>query len=174
MIDYRNFYYTPEQMLQYAGFKKCKKCGGNVLIVNDGEYKCEECGEIYYDDYGKIKKYMENNKGATIQEIVQATGVSRRSIKELLSNCKLEIVQPSNAYIKCNVCGAMLTCGSICNRCGNNMTGNDYTNARNRLILNKIGDKIRAKKQEEQKETTKRIDTGSKLLKDLEEKKKRT
>ena len=47
MIDYRNFYYTPEQMLQYAGFKKCKKCGGNVLIVNDGEYKCEECGEIY-------------------------------------------------------------------------------------------------------------------------------
>ena len=117
---------------------------------------------------------MEDNKGATIQEIVQATGVSRRSVKELLSNCKLEIIQPSDAYIKCDVCGAMLTCGSICNRCGNNMTGNDYTNAKNRLILNKIGDKIRTKKQKEQKETIKGTDNRSKLLKDLEEKKKKT
>lgn len=170
-MDYRSFYYTPEQLLQYARFKKCKKCGGNVLPVKDGEYKCESCGEIYLDDYGKVKKFLEDNKNVTMQDIIQHTGVPRKMVKSFLGECKLEIKQPSSAYVRCSVCGAMLTCGSICNRCGRNIAGNDFNNPKSRIILNKIGDNIR-NKEEDEKNFFKRAEKESKLVSDLKKKKK--
>lgn len=171
-MESRGFYYTPEQLLQYAKFKKCKKCGGNVLPKADGEYVCEECGEIYLDDYGKIKKYMNEHNGATMQEISKNTGVSIGSIKEFIGNCKLEFKQPSSAYMKCDVCGTLLTCGKICSRCGNRLAGQDFTTPKNRLILNKVGDKPRKIEIEKEEKKVKK-DSGSKLLRDLEEKRRK-
>ena len=30
----------------------CEKCGGGMVFKGVGEYECEKCGALEYDDYG--------------------------------------------------------------------------------------------------------------------------
>ena len=36
----------------------CKSCGGVMVYKGLGEYQCEECGQMDYDDYGKGRNYL--------------------------------------------------------------------------------------------------------------------
>ena len=47
----------------------CRECGGILVYGGIGEYRCEECGRIEYDDYGKVRNYLEDHKGANVSEI---------------------------------------------------------------------------------------------------------
>ena len=47
----------------------CKECGGVMVFKGVGEYRCEDCGVVDYDDYGKVRCYIESNKGATAAQI---------------------------------------------------------------------------------------------------------
>ena len=42
----------------------CTKCGGVMVYKGIGEYECEECGTLEYDDYGKVRNYLEEHRGA--------------------------------------------------------------------------------------------------------------
>ena len=37
----------------------CTECGGVMIFKGVGEYHCEECGAVDYDDYGKVRGYIE-------------------------------------------------------------------------------------------------------------------
>ena len=34
----------------------CPECGGIMIFRGVGEYKCEDCGSLGYDDYGKVSE----------------------------------------------------------------------------------------------------------------------
>lgn len=36
--------------------RACEKCGGVMIFKGVGEYHCEDCGEVAYDDYGKVRQ----------------------------------------------------------------------------------------------------------------------
>ena len=59
----------------------CKECGGVMIFKGVGEYHCEDCGAVDYDDYGKVRGYIEANKGATAAQIEQTIGVSQRTVR---------------------------------------------------------------------------------------------
>ena len=42
----------------------CEKCGGVMVFKGVGEYECEKCGALEYDDYGKVRNYIEKHMGA--------------------------------------------------------------------------------------------------------------
>lgn len=95
----------------------CEKCGGVMIYKGCGEYRCEDCDQVEYDDYGKVRNYIEKHNGATSAEVSDATGVSQKSIREMLKEERIEIAPNSNAFLTCEICGAQIRSGRYCMRC---------------------------------------------------------
>jgi predicted RNA-binding Zn-ribbon protein involved in translation (DUF1610 family) len=69
---------------------KCESCGEQFAIYRGlGEYKCASCGITFLDDYGKVRKYIEDNGPCVVTEISEGTGVSRRKVSTLLQDGKV-------------------------------------------------------------------------------------
>lgn len=95
----------------------CSKCGGVMIFKGVGEYKCEDCGNVEYDNYGKVRNYIEKNPGTTSAQVSMATGVSQKSIREMLRDQRIEIAPNSNAFLVCEICGANIRYGRYCSKC---------------------------------------------------------
>lgn len=67
----------------------CSKCGRFLKYVGCGEYKCADCGFTEYDDYGKIRGYLEVYPGASIVQVEKDTGVDQKTINRLIKQGKL-------------------------------------------------------------------------------------
>ena len=98
----------------------CSKCGGIMIFKGVGEYKCEDCGHLEYDDYGKVRNYVEKHVGATSAQVSEATGVSQRSIRDMLRESRLEIAPESRTFLQCEICGASIRSGRFCPKCEEN------------------------------------------------------
>lgn len=97
--------------------RNCKQCGGIMVYQGVGEYQCEACKFVDWDDYGKARNYIEKHKGANAAEIEKATGVSQRSIRRMLKESRLEIADGSRVYLNCEVCGKTIRSGRYCHEC---------------------------------------------------------
>lgn len=95
----------------------CSKCGGVMVFKGVGEYKCEECGSLEYDDYGKVRNYIEKHPGATSAQVSAVTGVTQKAIRGMLKEKRLEIAANSNTFLTCESCGAKIRYGRYCNKC---------------------------------------------------------
>lgn len=95
----------------------CEKCGGVMVFKGVGEYKCEDCGYLDYDDYGKARNYIEKHPGATSAEVSMETGVSQKAIRDMLREERLEIAPNSNIFLRCEICGADIRFGRYCQKC---------------------------------------------------------
>ncbi len=188
-------FYTPEQIITRVNLKKCDECRGDIKYVCDGLYKCEKCGKEFLDDYGKVKEYLYKNGKSSISEISRATGVSMISVHNMLKYCKMEILQPSVTYLRCEMCGTSLTHGQICKECSQKLLKKEKLDDLEQLRLINVGEKPKKGVLQEpdfkrmlfksqvreikipKKETVEELgiksqETNSKLVKDLYEKKK--
>lgn len=95
----------------------CEKCGGVMVFKGVGEYHCEDCKFVAYDDYGKARLYLEKHHGATIAEVEQHTGVAQKTIRQMLKENRLEIAQDSATFMKCEICGVSIRGGRMCPKC---------------------------------------------------------
>jgi hypothetical protein len=82
-----------------------------------GEYECESCGNIEYDDYGVVRNYIEKHRGATVVEISSATGISQNTINMLLREERLQVANNSRVFLKCAACGKDIVSGQYCTEC---------------------------------------------------------
>ena len=110
-IDVREF------VESYNVPRSCKQCEGVMVYQGVGEYQCEECGFVDWDDYGKARNYLEKHKGANAAEIEKATGVSQRSIRRMLKESRLEIADGSRVYMNCEICSKTIRSGRFCEEC---------------------------------------------------------
>lgn len=95
----------------------CQKCGGMMVFKGVGEYECENCRNRDYDDYGKTRNYLEKHPGANTAEISEKTGVSQKSIRQMLKESRLEIASDSKTFMKCEICGVSIRHGTLCEKC---------------------------------------------------------
>lgn len=103
-----NYYHVP---------RTCKQCEGVMVYKGVGEYQCEECGFIDYDDYGKVRLYIEEHHGATAAEIEAAVGVSQRTIRQMLRESRIEVAEGSRSFLHCEICGKEIRSGRYCPEC---------------------------------------------------------
>lgn len=99
----------------------CGECGGVMVYKGVGEYQCEECERLDYDDYGKVRLYIEKHRGATAAEIESAVGVSQRIIRRLLRDGRIEVTENSRTFLSCDLCGKKIRSGQYCSECEMNM-----------------------------------------------------
>ena len=95
----------------------CAECGGIMVFKGVGEYKCEKCGSVGYDDYGKPRNYIEHHPGATMAEVASETGVAQKAIRSMIKECRLEIAPSSNVFMRCEICGTTIRFGRFCTKC---------------------------------------------------------
>lgn len=65
---------------------ECEFCGGNVELESIGVYICKKCGRENYDDFYKVRRYVETYGPAPAIVISRHTGVSRTSIEFFLNS----------------------------------------------------------------------------------------
>ncbi len=109
-----------EPMLLQLKKKYCKYCGCRMRYVESGSYHCMKCGSYELDDFGKIKKFLQEYPGSTIPIISNVTGVDREVIKLYLKKGDIEIAQYSSFFLKCEMCGTEIRSGRICPLCAKN------------------------------------------------------
>ncbi len=95
----------------------CDNCGGLMEFKGCGEYECEDCHTKGFDDYGKVRNYIELHRGANAAEIESKTGVTQKSIRQMLKESKLEITAYSVAFMRCEICGVNIRSGRFCPKC---------------------------------------------------------
>lgn len=111
-----------ENFLLKSKLVSCEICGSRLYYLGAGRYECKECNEIFLDDYGKIREFLDQNGPSPAIVISKATGVDKQLIEGMLSKGKLEIPENSKYYIKCERCGGSLRYGSICPLCAKELT----------------------------------------------------
>ena len=95
----------------------CKICGGVMIFKGVGEYHCEECKAVDYDDYGKVRLYIEEHPGANAAQVEDNTGVSQKIIRRLLKDGRIEVAEGSKSFLRCEVCGKSIRSGQFCPEC---------------------------------------------------------
>ncbi|MCM1100636.1 MAG: flagellar protein [Clostridium sp.] len=95
----------------------CKECGGRMIFKGVGEYHCEDCGYVDYDDYGKVRQYLEEHPGANAVEVEEHTGVQQKIIRQMLREARIQVAEGSQSFLHCELCGKGIRYGKFCPEC---------------------------------------------------------
>lgn len=95
----------------------CEKCNGVMVYKGLGEFQCEECEAFAYDDYGKVRNYLDKHRGANVAEISAATGVSNKTIRDMIKENRFEVIESPTGYLRCEMCGIEIKSGRLCSKC---------------------------------------------------------
>ena len=91
----------PKGLDDYHAPKQCSKCGSrNLHYKGLGEYSCGECENLEYDDYGKVRNYLDENKGTPITVIARDTGVSKWTIRQMVEEERFDICPTVRRVLK--------------------------------------------------------------------------
>ena len=91
----------------------CEECGGAYEYQGAGEYKCKDCGHVAYDDYGKVRKFIDEHGPAPYHVVKKATGVNGKLVREYLDTPNTE----KSFDRKCSKCGCRIASGRLCSAC---------------------------------------------------------
>ena len=95
----------------------CDSCGGNMRYNGTGEYVCQKCGNIMYDDYGKVRKFIDEHGDSSILVIERETGVNKDVLEYLLKDGVLASPPEADLSKICNRCGYPIESGRYCRSC---------------------------------------------------------
>lgn len=95
----------------------CRECGEKLKYIGGGEYVCTSCKESCYDDFGKVRQFLYENGPTPAPEVVAATGVPNHIVIELLKEGRIELLENSKFFLRCERCGCAIRFGRICPDC---------------------------------------------------------
>ncbi len=104
--------------------RQCTKCGGKYVFQGCGRYTCENCGDEIYDDFGKIRAFLDEHGPSPAVVISEGTGVPILKITQFLRQGRMEIMDGSGEYIACENCGQPIRYGRYCPTCASKLTKN--------------------------------------------------
>lgn len=122
--------------------EKCKYCGGELINISVGKYRCIHCNNMNYDYFQTVRNYLEMVGAASILAIEKDTSVPRASIEYFLKNELLEI--PTNCAVRlvCEGCGVPIRTGRLCDRCKNRGVGIKESSGNDKYTMVKKKEKV--------------------------------
>ena len=100
--------------------RNCRKCG-NLFNYVSGPPICMACREKLEEKFQEVKKYIQDNGHAGIQQVAEACDVSTNQIHQWLREVRLELSAESGVTLSCENCGAAILSGRFCGKCKNSM-----------------------------------------------------
>jgi len=98
--------------------RTCPSCGEffNYVGVRDVCYKCAQKEEEMYQIVYRFLRKREN-RAATVERIVEATGVDKELLYKWVRKGRLHPAVFPNLGYPCDNCGRLTTTGKLCERC---------------------------------------------------------
>ncbi len=97
-----------------GNLRNCRSCGR--LFVDTGQGSCPDCLEQEERDFERVRQFLKENPGATIDETAGKTQVKRELIIRFLRQGRLE-AEGGVAELTCEGCGAAIRSGLYCPAC---------------------------------------------------------
>ena len=100
--------------------KQCTFC--RMPYQSTGSRICGDCAKKLDEDFICIREYLYEHDGAGIEEVHEATGVSRKSIFYLLKEERLIVGDENgcvNGILTCEACKKPISTGRLCASCKN-------------------------------------------------------
>lgn len=117
---------------------QCQVCQGKLFHIGSGQYKCNSCENIEFDDFGKIKKLLDEKGPLPIYTISEVTGVSMEMIEMLLKDGQVELTENSKYFLDCAKCGCSIRSGRFCMDCAK-----ELAQGVQRIFYNEVGEKAK-------------------------------
>lgn len=95
----------------------CEVCGMSMDYGYGETFVCKGCGNTQLTEFGKVRKYIEDNGPQNAQVISKETGVDENTIRGYLREGRIEIPDGSEVYIQCQKCGTDIRYGRYCPDC---------------------------------------------------------
>lgn len=95
----------------------CSRC--DALFVQTVRDICPKCYQQVEQEYDKCARFLRKreNRGATIRQVSEATGVSVRQITRFIKEGRISIEGNPNLGYPCEVCGEPIRAGNVCDNC---------------------------------------------------------
>ncbi len=94
----------------------CRGCGRLFNALSD-ERICPECRKKLDDKFVQVKAYLEEHKGASIDEVATENEVTVKQIKQWIREERLSLSDGSLDGIECENCGQLIKTGRFCDSC---------------------------------------------------------
>jgi flagellar operon protein (TIGR03826 family) len=100
--------------------KNCRRCKRLFNYIG-GQQICPTCREEIEKDFQKVKKYLFENRNATIADVAENCEVDEHQIRQWVREERLEFSSGIDAGVVCENCGAPISSGRFCEKCKNTM-----------------------------------------------------
>ena len=96
----------------------CRKCRRLFDSLSGFTAVCPECRKKDEEDFKKVKSFVWDHPGVTIDEVAEICDVSTKDIKEWLREERLSLTEGSVAdVLTCDKCGKPILKGRYCEKC---------------------------------------------------------
>lgn len=102
--------------------RNCRGCGRLYNYIG-GSYRnlCPDCINELEEKFAEVKKYIEDNRTAMINEVSQVCEVSVKQIEQWVREERLCFADDSPIGLDCEVCGKTIKTGRFCDGCKSTM-----------------------------------------------------
>lgn len=100
--------------------RNCRKCG-RIFNYVAGPPVCPSCREKLEEKFQEVKKFVWDNKTATIDMIAENCDVDAQQIRQWVREERLCFTDDSPVGISCENCGALIKTGRFCEKCKREM-----------------------------------------------------
>lgn len=103
--------------------RNCRKCGKLFNYVV-GAPVCPACKDALEKKFQEVKKYVQDNRGVTIHDVVENCEVDSQQVRQWVREERLEFSGEGVTGITCEKCGEAIATGRFCQKCKNEMAAN--------------------------------------------------
>lgn len=100
--------------------KTCKMCKKIFNYVGGPQY-CPACSRKLEDKFQEVKTYIDENKGASVEQVAKECDVTTKLIHRWVREERLVLSAGSGIKVTCESCGKPIATGRFCKECANNM-----------------------------------------------------
>ena len=95
----------------------CPRCG--KVFLKMGAPICEQCEKEEEVMFEEVRKFIDEHKEATVEEICEGTGVTVNKLMKYMRDGKLEAVTKADGsgLLHCESCNKPITKGRYCDSC---------------------------------------------------------
>ena len=98
----------------------CKECRRIFQYVS-GPVLCNFCKKKDDEEFEKVRVFLRDYPGATMQEVSNVTGVKPGKIHRWLKEERLEVSEGSPVALNCEKCGIRIRSGRFCVDCSRSL-----------------------------------------------------
>lgn len=100
--------------------KNCKECKRLFNYIG-GARLCPDCRGKLEEKFSEVKKFVEENKNASISVVSEEMDVSVQQLNQWVREERLIFAEGSAVMLDCESCGAPIRTGRYCDNCKGQM-----------------------------------------------------